>query len=216
MNRNIYIIGTVILLLIASFSIGRCTKTCEVTPTTVTVTTPEVKGSFESPQVLKPESNNIKTVIKLKDSIVLIPQVNEELMQKYLALENQTNTVIKENERLKLYSEAITINNYNTPFEDDNIKLNIKSKTQGILLEVKPDYIIKSKTITTNVDLPKPKEKVFSLNGGLQLTFTKDLSKFDPAVKLDFVGKKNVLSASYSKDGYISVGYTVPIFSIRK
>ena len=215
MNRNLYILG-VIILLITSFSVGRCTKTCEVIPTTVTVKTPEVKGHFDSPQVLTPQSTTLKTVIKWRDTVITIPQVNQELMEKYLALQNETDLVKKENSQLKLYSDAITINDYETPFEDDNVKIVIKAKTQGKLLDIKPDYTIKSKSLTVPVDIPKPPERIFSLNAGLQLSSTKDLSKFDPAVKLDLIGKKNILSASYSKDGYISVGYTIPLFSIKK
>jgi len=216
MNSNLkYIIGSIILIVIFFF-IGRCTKECDIVTKEITVTTPEVKGDFDTPKVLVPESNTIKTIIKFRDTTLIMPQVNQELVEKYLALQNENDATKRENASLKMYTDAVTINNYNTPFEDDNIKLTIKAKTQGLLLEAKPDYTIKPKTITTNVNIPKEKQKVFSLNAGLQLASTKELSKFDPAVKLDLVGKKNILSASYSKDGYISVGYTIPLFSIKK
>lgn len=213
MKNNVLKIIGIIILIVGIFFIGRCSKECETK--TITIKTPEIKGEFKSPEVLVPESNEIKTIIKFKDTTLVIPQVNEELMQKYLALQNENDIAKKENEQLKLYSDAIKINTYKTNFNNDDIDLTITSKTQGTLLEIKPEYIIKSKNITT--EIPKEKQKVFQLNAGVYSTYSKELKTFDPGIKLDMIGKKgSVLSAGYSIEGNIMVGYSIPLLSIKK
>jgi hypothetical protein len=211
--KGIVILGIIILI----FWLGRCTKECEVETVRTTITIPEKKGSFESPKVLVPESNTIKTVIEYRDSILVIPQVNEELIQKYLALQQENDVTKRENEQLKLYTDAISINTYKNNFNNEDIDLTITSKVQGKLLEVKPEYTIKSKTITQDIQVPKDKQKVLSFNIGAYTTYNKELKQFDPGIKLDIVGKKGaVLSAGYSIDKNIMVGYSIPIFSIKK
>lgn len=216
---NITRLGVIIalLLIVFSFFIGRYTKQCKTDVIYTKVTTPEITHKFDSPQVFVPETNAIKSIIKYKDTTIFIPQVNQELLDKYIALENENDSNKKELIRLKMYSDAVSIKEYNTPFEDKNIKLNVYSKIQGQLLEQKPEYTIKSQDLTIPVTIPKPKEKVFSMNVGAGITTTKQLDKIDPSVHLDLINKKgNILSASYSIDGVIGVKYSVPLFSIKK
>lgn len=218
MRNNIYKIVGIIIILGLFFTIGYCSRKCETEVKTITVTVPEKKGSFESPKVLTPESSTIKTIIKFRDTIISVPQVNEELLNKYLALENENDLIKRDNDRLKLYTDAIKINKYKVPFEDDNIKLEIEAETEGKLITLKPaNYLIKSQNVKVDIDLPKPKEKVFSMNIGAGLTTTKQLDKLDPSIHLEMVNKKgNIIGASYSIDGVIGVKYTIPLFSIKK
>jgi len=215
-NKTRILIGVLIILLISCFFLGRCTKNCEVESITTTITTPEKKGDFPI-SVSVPHSSPTKTAIQFKDTLIFIPQVNQELIDKYLALESENDSNKRELERFKLYTEGVATREYNTPFEDENIKINIYSKTQGTLLATKPEYTIKSQTLTTSVNIPKPKEQVFSLNIGASATTTKDLNKIDPAINLQLVGKRGaILGTSYSVDGVIGVSYTIPLFSIKK
>lgn len=217
-KRLLITIGIVFILLISSFFLGKCTSECKTESKQIEVTVPEKEGSFESPKILIPQSSETQTVIKFKDTILYIPQVNEELVNKYLALEKETDIIKRENERLKLYTDAIKINKYKVPFEDDNLKLEVEAETEGKLLSLKPStYLIKSQKIQTTVDIPKPKEKVFSLNLGAGLTTTKQLDKLDPSIHLDLVNKKgNILSTSYSVDGVIGIKYSINLFNIKK
>lgn len=217
MKNNILkiVIGIGIIILI--FFLGRCTKECETETKTITITTPEVKGKFETPNVIVPESNTIKTIIQYRDTTLVIPQVNQELVEKYLALQQENDLTKRENQQLKLYTDAVSINNYSTVFDNDDIKLTINSKTEGKLLEIKPEYIIKSKTINKEVEVNKPKEKVFTLNVGVYSTYSKELKTLDPGIKLDGQLKNGqIISAGISLDKNILVSYTIPIFSIKK
>lgn len=207
-NKKYHIIGIIILLLI-SFIVGRCTKSKEVTTITKTITIPETRGSFETPKVIVPESNEIKTVIQYKDTTLVIHQVNEELVNKYL--ESQ-----EELERLKLYTNAISINNYKNTFDNEDIQLTILSKTEGKLLEVKPEYIIKEKKLPVTIEVPK-EELLFRLNAGIYSTYSTELKTYDPGVKLDFINNKNhIISAGYSINKNVMVSYTIPLFKVNK
>lgn len=211
--KGIIIIGIIILI----FWLGRCTKECEIETIKTTITIPEKKGSFDSPKVLVPESNTIKTVIQYKDTTLVIPQVDQELVEKYLALQQENDLTKRENEQLKLYTDAVSINTYKTNFNNEDIDLTITSKVQGKLLDIKPDYIIKSKTVTQDIQIPKNKEKVLSVNIGAYSTYSSELKQFDPGLKLDIIGKKGaVLSAGYSINKNVLVSYSIPIFSIKK
>ena len=218
MNKTIYIIIGSILLGTLLFFTGRCTKECPTTIKEVTITVPEKTGSFPNPTILKPISSDIKTVIQLRDTVIEIPQVNQELMNKYLALEQENNSNKRDLDRFKMYADAISINEYEQTFDNDDVSLKVKAKTEGKLLELLiPEYKVKSKTYSTDVNIPKPKEKVFSLNIGAGLTTTKDLNKLDPSIHLDLINKKgNILSGSYSVDGVIGVKYSVNLFNIKK
>lgn len=210
MKNNKYIIIGIIILLIASFILGRCTSNNKTEKINTTIVVPEKKGSFESPKVLIPQSNNIKTAIQLKDTIIYVPQVDQELVQRYLAQESEL-------ERLKAYTNAISINEYENVFDNEDVKIIIKAKTEGKLLELKPEYTIKAKSIPVTIEVPKPKERVFNLNMGAYTTYSQELKQFDPGIKLDLVGKKgSVLSAGYSIDKNIMVSYSIPILTIKK
>lgn len=210
MKNNTLKIVIVAVVIIGFFLLGRCSKECKTETKTVTVTVPQKQGKFESPTILKPQSTNIKTAIQFKDSIIYVPQVNEELVQQYLAQKSEL-------ERLKSYTNAIAINEYENVFDNDDVKIIVKAKTEGKLLELKPEYTIKPQTVTTNIDIPKPKERVFSMNIGAGINTTKQLDKLDPSIHLDLVNKKgNILSASYSVDGVVGIKYSVNLFNIKK
>lgn len=217
MKNNTLKIAGVIILIIIAFIIGQCTKECEVETKTVTITVPAKSGSFESPKVLVPESTTIKTVIQYKDSTLVIPQINQELVEKYMALESENDSNKRELARLKLYTDAITINTYENVFDNEDVKIIVKAKTEGKLLELKPEYTIKERTITKDIEIPKPQSKVFQLNVGVYSTYSKELKTFDPGIKLDLIGKRgSVLSVGYSVDKNIMASYSIPIFSIKK
>lgn len=205
-------LGLVITVLLFGvfFLLGRCSKTCRTQTLNIPVVIPEKRDSFPTKGDLVPIETKEITKILYKDSIITVPTVNQDLVDKYL----QTK---EELDKLKLYTEAIKINNYETKFDNKDLELTIKSKTEGKLLEITPSYVIKQQNINVPVEIPKPKERVFSMNVGAQITATKDLAKFDPSVKVDLVNKKgHILTGSYSLDGVIGVGYSVNLFDIKK
>lgn len=210
-NKTNIGIGVIILLLILSFFVGRCTKNSDTKIIETKVTVPEKQGSFKSDStILVPIQTKEVSKIIYKDSILYVPTINQDLVDKYLSTQEELD-------KLKLYTDAVKINKYETVFDNKDLKLTIRSKTEGKLLELNPEYIIKEQTVPISVEIPKPKEKIFSLNIGAGFNTTKDLAKIDPSIHLDFVNKKgNILSTSYSVDGVIGVKYSIPLFSIKK
>lgn len=212
MNRNVIIIIGLLILLFLAFMLGKCTTDCKTEIIDIPIVIPEKSGEFSKADstVLVPIQTKEVSKIIYNDSIIYVPTVNQELVDKYL----QTK---EELDKLKLYTDAVKINSYETLFDNKDLKLTIKSKTEGKLLELKPEYTIKEQSLNIPVIVPKPKEKVFSLNIGAGLTTTKQLDKLDPSVHLDLVNKKgSILSTSYSVDGVIGIKYSIPLFSIKK
>jgi len=210
MNNNIFKGSVILGIIIIIFCLGRCSKKCEITKINVPVTIPAKDGSFESPQVLVPIESKEITKILYKDSLIYVPTVNSDLMDKYIQTQEELD-------KLKLYADAIKINNYKQTFNNDDLELTIEAKTEGKLLNLKPSYTIKSKSLTLPIDIPKPKSQVFAMNVGASIQTTKDLSKLDPAVNLQLINKKgSIIGASYSVDGVIGISYTIPLFKINK
>lgn len=201
----------IVTVLILSFLLGYCNRQEPKTEIKeVVITVPEKTGEFNSPDIFIPKGDNIKTIIKYKDTIISLPQINQELVEKYL-------TIKEERDRLLMYADAVKINSYENVFDNKDVKLTIKSKTEGKLLELIPEYVIKPQEVKVPIEVPKPKERVFSMNLGAGLNTTTKLEKLEPTVNLDLVNKKgNILSASLGTQGTVSVSYKVNILNIRK
>jgi len=214
MNTNPrLIIGVIIGVIIISFFVGRCSKDRPIQKIEMPVTIPAKTGEFKSPDILVPIQTKEVTKILYKDSVMYVPTVNQDLVDAYIK-------TLEENDKLKslnLYTDAIKINKYETVFDNKDLKLTVKSTIEGKLLELTPEYIIKEQNIIVPVDIPKPKEKVFAMNIGAAINTSKDLNKIDPSVQLQLVNKKGaILSASYSIDGVVGIGYSIPLFSIKR
>lgn len=208
---KVIIIG---ILLGACFLVGRCSKECKTELIEVPVTIPKKEGEFKSPEILIPKDTNIKTVVQYKDSSVIIAgKINKELADNYIKL-------LEENDKLKAfkaYADAIKINTYETKFDNEDLSLTIKSKVEGKLLEIVPSYVRKEINTNVAVNVPKPPEKVFSMNIGAGLSTTKQLDKIEPTVHIDLINKRgNILSVGYGSEGTIQGKYSIPLFSIKK
>lgn len=212
-NRTRIGLGVILLLMIVSFCAGRCSKTCKTQTLNIPVVIPEKRGEFQSPSVLVPIESKEITKIVYHDSIITVPTVNQDLMDKYIS-------TLEENDKLKniqQYADAIRINKYKQTYEDPNIKIDIEAETEGKLLSLKPNYVWKSQKINVPIEIPQPKERVFSMNIGAGLNTTKQLDKLEPTVNLDLVNKKgNTLSIGYGTEGTISANYKIKLFDIKK
>lgn len=166
----------------------------------IEVPVPVVENSFDSISYPKPEIRYIKgTVIKEVDSIYY---------EKWLSLKDS----ITKNE---VYKDAITIREYNTKFEDDILTLNIYSKTRGSLLEIKPNYKTKPRTIpldtTLMISIPKYNEFYGGIEVGvpvIQIPFS------EPSIlgKANFVWKTKkdkLFNISIDTEGRLYGGYSI-------
>lgn len=94
---------------------------------------------------------------------------------------------------------------FNSEFEDDFLRLNIKGVVQGFVHEITPLYTIKERTM--EVELPKPtfKRSVFAF-GTLGIDHT------SYGVGVGFISKKSVYMVQYEPQR-ISLSVGMPLFS---
>jgi hypothetical protein len=115
--------------------------------------------------------------------------------------------------RNKAYKNVITINEYNTKFEDDILTMNIYSKTRGTLLEIKPNYKTKPRIIpldtTLNIPIPKYNEFYGGFEVGLPVMNMSTLD-IQPILKGNLylkTKKDNLWSLSFDSEGRGFVGH---------
>ncbi|MFT6125927.1 MAG: hypothetical protein ACJAVA_000369 [Flavobacteriaceae bacterium] len=115
--------------------------------------------------------------------------------------------------RNKAYKDVITINEYNTKFEDDILTMNIYSKTRGTLLEIKPNYKTKPRIIpldtTLNIPIPKYNEFYGGFEVGLPVMNMSTLD-IQPILKGNLylkTKKDNLWSLSFDSEGRGFVGH---------
>lgn len=202
------VIGILILLLWFKSCTGSTVKE------NLTVEVPEVKGKFE-PQ--KP-NHEIIDIDHKKNNLIKAnsPQLENPLIK---VLANENSELLKQFSitkdsltKLKLYNDAIKIQNFSSDFEDENIKLNISGIVRGEVQAVTPKYVMKSKTI----EVPKQKEVVFRLLGGVEIGDNKQLNDFAFKGNLGFQNKKgNIITLSYDTQQRVWIGYQFSIFSIK-
>lgn len=106
-------------------------------------------------------------------------------------------------ERLKLFTDAITIRTYNEIFEDSIQKIDVRSKVQGKLLGQDLSYFVKPTTIVLDTTLAVPIKKRFKVFAGGEIGFPTDFNSVDFKVAPTF--KANLILKN-RKDNMISIG----------
>lgn len=210
-NLKKYGIGLLLLISISLNFIQRgCSSPNKVsTPIVVKIKTPEIKGKIEKSKITIISTPKNKIIYKDKQVIVENP-----ITQKLL------NSYIKENDslkRLKMYGEAITEHIQINTFENEDLKANVTSKTQGKLLDIQlTDYILKSKELP--ITLPPPKETKFAVYTGGGLYYNSLDSKLGYKIDVGFQNKKgDLLEAGYNPfDKTVFIGYKVRLINIKK
>ena len=115
----------------------------------------------------------------------------------------------------KAYKDAITIREYNTKFEDDILTLNIYSKTRGTLLEIKPDYKTKPRTIPLDTTLMIPIPKYNEFYGGIEVGGPViKIPSLEPSIlgKANFIWKTKkdkLINISIDTEGRLYGGYSI-------
>lgn len=149
--------GIFILLCISvglNFIQRSCSKLIESKPITVTITTPEQKGSIKESTIK--EIDGTANKIQYKDKIAYVENPSTQ---------RQLDLYLKENDslkRLKMYGEAITEHTQTNTFENEYLKADITSTVQGKLKSLSLDnYTIKSRELP--ITIPPPKETNFAL-----------------------------------------------------
>ncbi len=210
MTKNYITTGLCFLLLIiTSYFIGRCTADCKIIKQ-ISVTTPVIKGNSTTIINPKPIIGSKDVYFYEKDTIYTENPFNKELADRYTKLEN-------ERDKLEAYLTSIQLNKYTIPFEDENVSIIGNFETQGKLLSSNYEYTLKSKTYTTELEVPKIKERLFSINVGGGFFLNKELDKIEPSINLDFINKSNnILSLGYGSEGTFSAKYSINLINIKK
>lgn len=190
-------------------------KQCNRQPQLVTkIVTKEVKGKFQS---VKPIHDTIlitRTLTDSKEDKFLQGQI-EQLIKENKGLTEYFNEA-SDSVRLLMYQRAVELKTFAHTFENDTIKATTSGIVQGEVKSIKLDYTIKPQTI----EIPKPKEKVFSLLAGGGFGIDTQLSQPIYKANLGFQNKKgNVYFASFQRIGsndFITAEINFNIFSIKK
>jgi len=186
----------------------------------IKIKTPEVKGTFEA---VKPEHNPLSKTNKSK---IDNKNFGQNLSKKELEFwKAEAERLFKENQGLDqafmnandslqqiIYRQAITLNAFNHTFDNDTISATVKGIVRGEIQSIKLDYKIKPRTI----EVPKQKEVIFRMLGGVEVGATKEIDKFNLKASAGFQNRKgNIISVGYDTDQRIYIGYTTSIFSIK-
>ncbi|MGZ9736550.1 hypothetical protein [Flavobacterium sp. GNP002] len=189
------------------------------TPQIVKVTVPEVKGSFQAKKpvheaVTKPSSRRQeKGVTEYIDN-----PIDEKLITENEKLKSDFAKETDSLKRIIAYNKSMQLNKFSsTPFEDENIIINIEGIVQGEVKEITPSYV--RKKIETQVQV-KQKQTVLRVLVGGSIGVNKELNQAAYQLDLNFQNRKgDILSAEYLNVGgqqFGMVGFKKSIFNIKK
>jgi hypothetical protein len=192
----------VVILVFALFLQQSCNGDKTNKDTSVIITKPKVGGfDYYKPKPIK--GIGYIFVTNKGDTIKIENLVNKELEQKYL-------NALSENEKLKLYLEAIQKRTYMDSLENKDIKFKYTALTTGTLDSIKFDYVIKSDTI-------KIKQPVFRLLAGPSLEFNYLTMKPSIGINVGFQNKKgNIFTGGINSSQQITIGYYHNLWTYKK
>jgi hypothetical protein len=195
---QILVVGLVILL----FLQRSCQSDDKIDNSGIIVTPPKIGGfDYYKPKELK--GTKYIHITTKGDTIEIENQVNKDLESKYL-------NALSENEKLKLYLQAIQKRTYVDSLEDKHIKFSYTALTTGTLDSIKFNYEVKSDTL-------KIKQPVFRLLGGPSLEFNYLTMKPSIGFNLGFQNKKgNILTGGINSSQEITIGYYHNLWTIKK
>jgi hypothetical protein len=195
---QILVVGLVILL----FLQRSCQSNNIKNDPSVIITEPKIGGfDYYKPKELK--GTKYIHITTKGDTIEIENPVNKDLEQKY-------SNALSENEKLKLYLQAVQKRTYVDTLEDKNVKINYTALITGTLDSIKFDYIIKPDTL-------KIKQPVFRLLGGPSLEFNYLTMKPSIGFNLGFQNKKgNILTGGINSSQQITIGYYHNLWTIKK
>ena len=199
--KHIGILYIVICLLISTIIIMCCSGENQKD----TITVPEKVGKLED-KLPKEQLKDSIFVYKLRDTIIKYNRpVDTVYIEKFIKADPTT--------KVEKYIEAVAKRTYKNAVEDSLLRLDYTANTEGKLLDIKFDYVLKPSII----NLPKPKESVFTLYGGAGLKTTTNLNELTPVGIIGIQNKKgNIIYGQYGSDKSIQAGVMIKVFDIKK
>lgn len=186
--------------------------TPEITKTLPTATAPEIKHiPIEVPKWYrdrKAENKYLKDLSEAEEKMIAYQEEIDNMQSEFMWSDS-----IKKAESYRLATE---LKNFESNFEDENLKLKINGIIGGNQVkEITPTYTIKSKTI----DVPQKQVKFRMLVGG-GLGINKELNQGTWKVNTGLQNKNgNIIEATFQKIGdqeYYLIGYDFSLFKITK
>jgi hypothetical protein len=204
------ILSFIIGLLLASFAWYYFTKSSKET-----VVVPAVTGSFKS---VKPIHTKVDTVYLPKFVKSKIDNSENEFLQ------GEINRLLKEYDEMDLafanandslqqllYRNAISINEFQTDFDNDTLTASVKGLVRGEVQTLGLKYTIKERS------MPKPKETVFRLLSGAEFGMTQTFDNIN--AKGSIIGQfksGNQISVGIDTQQRFYIGGAFSIFNIKK
>lgn len=180
---------------------------------------PEVKGKFVPKKpaheaITKPSSRRQeKGVTEYIDN-----PIDEKLITENEKLKSDFAKETDSLKRVIAYNKSMQLNKFSsTPFEDENIIINIEGIVQGEVKEITPSYI--RKKIERQVPVQQ-KETVFRVLAGGAVGVNKELNQAVYQLDLNFQNiKGDIISAEYLNVGgqdFGMVGFKKSILNIKR
>jgi len=169
--------------------------------------TKEISGKFKS--IIKPKAVSSKKKYKTKfnngTEITTDYEVDSTLLKTYEKAPDSIKT--------NMFIEQAQIRPYKNDFEDKYIKISMYSKVRGELIEIAPEYNIKSQ-----IDSTKIKQTVFAIYAGGGIYSTPDGTKTGYKINLRFQNKKgDLFSTAYDPiNKIIYAEYDMRFLNIKK
>ena len=153
----------------------------------------------------KTEKKYLKDISEAEEKIIAFQEEIDNMQSEFMWSDS-----IKQ---VELYRLATELKNFESNFEDENLKLTINGIIGGNeVKEMTPTYTIKSKKI----DVPQKQVK-FRMLGGVGIGNTLMFNKPIFNANVGFQNKKgNIINFGYDTESRILVGYNFSIFKIDK
>lgn len=165
---------------------------------------PEEKIIIEYKEVEVPKIiDSIPKLVKPKTIVKTVTEIDSTYYNKYKELQDQVK-------KDSLFKETIKINEYKETFEDENVKIDVYTKTRGeVLAQSIPDYTVKPRTESIpHTTIIKAEPKKVHVYGGLELGLPpKNISDFRIKGNIFVQGKKgNITTFSVDNTKTFYVG----------
>lgn len=204
-TRIVFYLAIVAVLIYIISTIETCNKPKGTQ--TVEVIVPEKKGSFEKPTSTIEYLPGKDSVVYKSKTIYTENPVNKELANSYITAKDSL-------EQLKLYLKAIEEKEKTSVFDNEDVKIEVYTKTRGELLDIKSKYTIKEKTIKAAVP---QKQTVLALYGGGEVISNQGFDNF--ALKAD-IGIQNrkgtIISLGIDNRNNYYLGAKFRLINIKK
>lgn len=205
LKNVLYVIG--IFFIIYLFTLFKqCSEPRQTVP--VKIETPAKSGSFEKPTEVISGTPKKDSIVYIKGKTIYTENpINKQLAEDYL---KATDSI----KRLKLYLDAIQEKDGTYVYDNEDIKLEVYTKTRGELLELKPKYTIKPQDIKVNVPV---KQTVLAMYGGLELANNSSLTNLTIKVDLGLQNKKGtIFTIGADTRSNFYVGAKIKFLDIKK